>query len=77
MFLNAHSGCIFFLDFLSKNLTNCKTNFSKIDFFHDFLFLKYNRLGFPLRKAFNRKDLAKVHNYKQNFKRLLLEIAFQ
>ena len=67
----------FFLIFSQKNLTNCKTNFSKFDFFHDFLFLKYNRLDFRLRKAFHGRDFAKVHNYKQNFKRLLLVLDFQ
>ena len=67
----------FFLDFLSKKFTNCKTDFSKFDFFQNFLFLKYNRLGFRLRKAFNGRDFAKVRYYKQNFKRLLLVLDFQ
>ena len=67
---------IFFLIYSQINLTNCKTNFSKFDFFYDFLFSKYNRLDFRLRKAFYRRDFAKVHNYKQNFKRLLHVLDF-
>ena len=66
----------FFLDFISKNITNSKINFSKFDFFYDFLFSKYKRIDFRLIKAFYHKHFAKVHNYKQNFKRLLNIIDF-